>query len=200
MMDVDDAIALSSLESYLEILDTKITNINEEIQASPDAANEGLYDKAEYFIGAGFVALQKHILEYNLLSCPQNEKLYAEKEKNFDIGPKDENGTPIARIIQSAANYWKHEGEWWVNAVHHGPPDTEDMHADTRKAPKNGRQQSWYKKLEPYGRFGSDYICANVLYQLTKDTEAAFKLQSLLPLLETWRAEVGQRQSKPQEN
>ena len=51
------------LQRHLELLDTEIAAISARIAESNDPEGDGYYDSAEYFMGAGLVAVQKYMTE-----------------------------------------------------------------------------------------------------------------------------------------
>ena len=49
------------LSRHLRLLDLEISQINAAIALSADPQSEGLCDAGEYFIGYGFVAIQRYL-------------------------------------------------------------------------------------------------------------------------------------------
>lgn len=170
---------ISDLKRHYEILDAEIAGIAAKIAASEDPVADGLCDRSEYFIGAGFVAAQKYILEtYSILDV--------EKGSALKTGPVLANGLPFVGIVWAAANYWKHDAEWWKGAIELGPPDSDGMGKIKISRPASGMPMRNLLILEKFGMFGRDYICSVILAELVDGGE--FELRSLMPYLESWRA------------
>lgn len=74
--------------------------------ADPDA--EGLCERGDYLIGIGFVAVQQYL--YDTCIC-----VNINKEEAFKYGPAHSTGTTWVRLVHEAANWWKHEAEWFKN-------------------------------------------------------------------------------------
>lgn len=170
------------LRRHLEILDAEIADITARISTSNDPEGDGYYDTGEYFMGAGLVAVQKYMTETFCF-------LDVEQTKALGAGPKLAGGVSFANVIWSAANYWKHDAEWWKGAVETGSQDSVGMSPIKISWPVGGKFKSSITNIEGFGRFGHDYICSNVLAALVDDTED-IRLQSVLPYLKTWRADL----------
>lgn len=167
------------LRRHLEVLDLEIENILTRIRTSNDPEGDGYYDTGEYFVGAGFVAVQKYMTEtFCFLGVEQTEALSA--------GPKLAGGVSFANGIWSAANYWKHDAEWWKGAVDFTPQDSDGMSPIKISWPAGGKFKSSVSILEDFGALGQSYVCSNVLAALADDAEE-LRLKSILPYLKTWR-------------
>lgn len=173
---------ISYLQRHLEVLDVEIADISAKIAASDNPEGDGYYDSGEYFMGAGFAAAQKYMTETFYF-------LDVEQTKALDAGPKLAGGVSVANVVWSAANYWKHDAEWWKGAVKIGPQNSDGMSPINISWPVGGKSKSSVTLLESFGRFGHDYICSNVLAALVDDREG-LRLQSVLPYLKSWRADV----------
>jgi len=65
----------------------------------------GYFDSAEHVTGLGFVTLQTYLTAvYGILKI--NKKIALNR------GPIHQDGNTIAKIVNDAANYWKHNNEW----------------------------------------------------------------------------------------
>ena len=180
MTDYSD-LFIGDLTRHFEILDTEIADITTKIDASYDPEGDGYYDRCEYFIGAGFVAAQKYILEtFSILKVEQTKAL--------SIGPQLIHDVPSAGAIWSAANYWKHEAQWWKGEIELGPPDCDGMQAVKIFWPTADSSKANVDILNKFGEFGRDYICSIVLANFVNGS--GLRLQSLLPHLVTWREVV----------
>jgi hypothetical protein len=172
------------LRRHLEVLDAEIADISAKIDTSNNPEGDGYYDSGEYFMGAGLAAVQKYMTETFCF-------FDVEQTKALDAGPKLAGGVSFANVVWSTANYWKHDAEWWKGAVKIGPQDSDGMSPINVSWPVGGKSKSSVTLLEGFGRFGQDYICSNVLAALVDDTEDV-RLQSVLPYLKSWRADVKQ--------
>lgn len=182
MTDNIDDLFIYYLRRHLEILDVEIAEILAKIGTSNDPEGDGYYDTGEYFMGAGLAAVQKYMSEtFCILNVEQTEAL--------DAGPKLAGGASFANVVWSAANYWKHDAEWWKGAIEIGAQDSNGLHPINISPPVGGKSKRSVTLLESFGRFGSDYICSNILAALVDDTED-IRLQSVLPYLKVWRADL----------
>lgn len=172
------------LRRHLEVLDVEIAAISAKIAESNDPEGDGHYDSGEYFMGAGLAAVQKYMTE---TFCYFD----VERAKALDAGPKLAGDVSFAWVVWSAANYWKHDAEWWKGAVVIDPPDSDGMSRINISWPEGGKSKSDIALLKNYGRFGHDYICSIVLAALVDKTED-IRLQSVLPYLRAWRDNVEQ--------
>jgi len=60
--DYSDA-ELFYLHDFCGMLDSKLTTLNDRILVSRDPESDGLFDYAEYFIGLGFCAMQRYLID-----------------------------------------------------------------------------------------------------------------------------------------
>lgn len=103
-----EVIELHRLCELSEVLDSKIYEIVECISKSVDPESDGLLDQAEYFIGVGFVAIQQYLND-SLIGININKK------KALSLGTIHSSGATSVSVINAAANWWKHEAEWFKN-------------------------------------------------------------------------------------
>ncbi|HEH9425826.1 TPA: hypothetical protein SIA32_001013 [Aeromonas sobria] len=103
---MDSIVSLSRLKELFSILDEKLSEIGCAINESVDPDSDGLFDKSEYFVGVGLVAAQQLLVEVASFSN-------INKDTAYKLGPRHRSGIAYATAINSAANYWKHEAEWW---------------------------------------------------------------------------------------
>ncbi|HFG2246143.1 TPA: hypothetical protein ACGF9S_003634, partial [Vibrio cholerae] len=52
---------IADLSDLLALLDSRLEQLMEQAESSIDADSLGIFDRAEYFIGVGFVAMQQYI-------------------------------------------------------------------------------------------------------------------------------------------
>ncbi|ENQ8055449.1 hypothetical protein ACEQ2M_002854 [Vibrio parahaemolyticus] len=52
---------IAELSDLLALLDSRLEQLMEQAESSIDADSLGIFDRAEYFIGVGFVAMQQYI-------------------------------------------------------------------------------------------------------------------------------------------
>lgn len=150
---------LGLLRELLEILDGKLSEIKQQIELSADPDSAGLCDKGEYFIGIGFVAMQQYMTEALLFQG-------ISKNDALNLGPAHASGATYASLINSAANWWKHEPEW-VNQGRIPSNGTRTFDHIASVAPETG------------------YELSNVLSSLCSNEEIL--LSSLVPYLVAWR-------------
>lgn len=182
---------LNYLERHLDLLDVELSRLLNEVDRRPGADNSGTYDAAEYVIGAGFTAVQKYMAETALWMGHKKDKYFISTWLN--IGPKLENRCYFANSVWCAANYWKHDAEWWESGVSFVPMDTGGGTALCLSWPENKNADT----LKEFGLFGRDYLCSNVLASLIAHSEGDLKLKLILPYLRKWRDEL--KKAKPSE-
>ena len=94
------------------LIDSKLLPLNDEAGASDCADLLGYFDSLEHLTGLGFATCQNFITAiHGILRIPKNRAL--------DIGPFHRSGRPVAAIVNSAANYWKHNYEWGMEKTPH---------------------------------------------------------------------------------
>lgn len=98
---------LSYLVELLGCVDKVLSDVHLKIRGSVDPESEGLCDKGEYFIGVGFSAMQRYLVD-----VLQDKRI--DKGIALQLGPKTKEGIPVALLIHSAGNYWKHSPEWHI--------------------------------------------------------------------------------------
>ena len=112
-LKLDDGYAdgdLQLLAQHLEHLDDALAGLNDRISASPDPDAEGLLDTGEYFIGAGFAAVQRYLsATYPYLEIAKSEAL--------TVPPDAGGGVSVVQAINAGANYWKHLDEWGLRNI-----------------------------------------------------------------------------------
>ncbi len=154
---VDPAYEL--LSELLYMIDEKLFDISTQITQSIDPESDGLTDKGEYFIGVGFTAIQQYLTETLILTkISKNFALY--------LGPKYSEKTTYVEIINAAANWWKHEAEWF---------------------PEGPKRSGSIKNAEViYAAAQSEqYFLSNLLANLVAPSKPS--MCSLLPRLRAWR-------------
>jgi hypothetical protein len=92
-------------KELIETLNSKPEAIVDDINRVYDPEAYGYLDSAEHVTGLGFVTLQTFLTAiYGILDV--------EKKKALSFGPKHTDGNSVAKIVNDAANYWKHNNEW----------------------------------------------------------------------------------------
>ncbi len=149
----------SRLDELYEILDVKLTEIECAIDKSEDPDSDGLFDQSEYYVGIGLAAAQQYLAEAATFSG-------IDKDKAYKLGPRHKSGLAYIKAIDSAANYWKHEAEWWT-----------DLDTLNNSNPKIRTHVVTVAET-------SHYQLSNFLYALSNDKE--IKLKCLLPIIDEW--------------
>lgn len=147
------------LQELFVMLDEKLSEIESAIANSTDPDSDGLFDQSEYFVGIGLVAAQQVLAEAATFAR-------IDKDKAYKLGPRHRSGVSYIRAINSAANYWKHEAEWWKDL-------------DTLN-------NSSFKTRNDVGTIANTehYQLSNFLFALSNNKE--IKLKYLIPIIEEW--------------
>ena len=152
---------LDLLVDLLQVVDRQIEKNQDEISHTPDADGLGHFDRLEGVIGLGFVACQQYINA----TYPQ---LGVNKSEAIDRGPKHSSGRPVIKVINAAANFWKHHDEW---------PDP-----DPNRRYHEERTRAVIDSLTPSF---ADYVLGNVLHELVQPQPLRFA--HVILLLSQWR-------------
>lgn len=163
----------SLLGRHLRLLDLELTRLNAAIAASQDPETDGLCDSAEYFIGHGFVAIQRYI-------TATRTGLGIRMAEAFDAPPMTKSGLSLATAINAGANYWKHMEEW-IETINKS--DYADLRGSALKTLKQ------IEAITPW----AEYACSNLLAVLLEGQ--APELSHLLPKIEEWRDNVFARRT-----
>ncbi|MGM0856433.1 MAG: hypothetical protein ACQEW0_05050 [Pseudomonadota bacterium] len=153
----------SFLEEVLGPIDSSLLEVNRNILEASIWDVGFLCDKGEYLIGLGFCIMQRYM--FNVLMDvdikPNDARL---------LGPRSSVGEPVAELIHSAANYWKHEPEWhiWLEKI-------------------NGMSQKTVDKVLHH-RDSAQYPLSDLLADLNGSYEIT--LVGCLPYLTQWREAV----------
>ena len=153
------------LGRHLKLLDIEICRINAAIVSSRDPESDGLCDAGEYFIGHGFIAIQRYLtatrtgLGISLIDA-------------LKVPPILRGGLSLAAALNAAANYWKHMEEW-IEALN-------GLDGGTLK----GNALRTLQQIEAVTPW-EDYTCANLLAVLLDGR--ALELSNLLPSIAEWR-------------
>jgi hypothetical protein len=158
-MKLIECLSFSQFKELIVILDEQLTEIENEIYKSKDPDSDGLLDRAEYFVGVGFVAAQQVLVEATTF-------YRLDRDKAYKLGIRHKSGISYIRAINSAANYWKHEAEWWR--------DLEKLNNSSSKTRND------------VGTIAdtSYYQLSNLLFALSNDEE--IRLKNLIPIIEEW--------------
>lgn len=160
---------LHYLEELLSSIDKVISEIHFKIKCSVDPESDGLCDKIEYFIGVGFCAMQRYLVD-----VLQDIKI--SKGLALQLGPKNKEGVAISLVVNASSNYWKHSPEWhfWMDEL-------------------DGQSQRTIDRL--FSQISHDgsvlYVLSEVLTELCNEKE--FSLRSCIPYLKEWRYAVHQK-------
>ncbi len=153
------------LSRHLQLLDVEIAEINAAIKKSGSPESDGLLDSGEYFIGNGFVAIQRYLTATRAgLGIPQSIALSAP--------PMIKSNVPLAEALNAGASYWKHMEEW-IEVINR--PEEEDLKGNALRTLEK------LEKVTPW----ADYTCSNLLAILVEGSE--FALSPLLSGLAEWR-------------
>ncbi|AZZ97851.1 hypothetical protein [Pseudoalteromonas sp. R3] len=151
--------SFGDMTELFALLDKKISKIEHAIAHTNDPDSEGLLDQAEYYVGLGFVAAQRFMVE--AISFFKLEKGSA-----FIMGPRHHPDVTDVSAINAAANYWKHEAEWW-----------QELDKLSERSQQTLEQVSLVS--------GSDhYRLSNLLYALSE--RQGVRVAYLLPALSQW--------------
>lgn len=157
---------LQLLTEHLECLDGVLAGVDGTITASRDPDADGLLDTGEYFIGAGFAAIQRYVsATYPYVTTTKSDALA--------MPPDAGGGVSVVQAIDAGANYWKHLDEWGLRNI--VVRDIESLSSIARKTIET------IECLTPW----EDYTCSNLLAKLTGTSRVS--LSNLLPLVTEWR-------------
>lgn len=149
---------LHQLREFLEIIDAKLHVIDKSISQSVDPGSDGLLDQGEYFIGVGFVVIQQHLTD-SLIGTNLR------KNESLSLGEMHPSGVPSISVINAAANWWKHEAEWFKEG----------------KVPKNGLTFEIVMNISNQ----YDYALSNVLASFSESKSLVF-VDHVIPHIEKW--------------
>jgi hypothetical protein len=92
---------LEFLEEVAEMLDSKLKRLERAGAASGDPDQFGFLDRIEFLVGVGFTACQTYI-------SATSGYMGVAKAESLTLGPTIGAGLKLARVVNAAANYWKH--------------------------------------------------------------------------------------------
>ena len=164
---------LGRLCEFLEIIDTKLNEIDQCILKSAEPISDGLCDQGEYYIGIGFVAIQHHLID-SLIALDINKK------EAYSSGLTHSSGVASVAVINAAANWWKHEAEWFKNGyflLNDG-----GSHELTLDIPKNG-ERAFEIIMNISNQY--EYALSNVLASFSKSKRLSFT-RNIIPHIEEW--------------
>ena len=153
------------LTKHLNLLDCELAKINAAIKKSTDPDSDGLYDRGEYFIGSGFVAIQRY------LASARSGTGIGQKEA-LSMPPIVNSTLTFAEALNAGANYWKHSEEWFETLY---KPENVSLKGNALATLKA------LNKVTPW----EDYTCSNLLAILGNEKE--LELSSLLLGIAEWR-------------
>lgn len=150
------------LSELLNILDEKVVEVSNLIAISVDPESDGLTDRGEYFIGAGFSIIQQYLIDTLTLTS-------ISKRRAFDLGPRYSEELTFISVVNAAANWWKHSAEWV------GKENNNKLALQTQRVIAETAESL-------------DYPLSNVLAKLVGTSDIT--LSALLPDLVLWRSAV----------
>ena len=154
---------LDLLQQLIRIIDQHLDLMAQEAAQEDDPDSFGYFDNMEHITGLGFVACQTYMSSV----CGF---LRIEKQKALAAGPLHSSGRTKVQIINSAANYWKHNSEWSLE--------------------KSNKQRKYIEETFELVGFPikTDYPLSGMLTELVFPDQAAF--QPIIAVLEAWRDEL----------
>lgn len=158
MPNIHDWLASSLLTPLLDVIDVQIERLWAEIHLDPSLTDAWL-DDVESLTGLGFVACQQFLVS-------TYKRFEDSKGRSLAKGPQHPSGPSYAQVVDAAANFWKHQGEWI-------PGKEEKQEANTSAV------------LDKLFSTRKEYVLGNVLHALVKPEDARFA--RLVPWLERWR-------------
>lgn len=156
-------LGIGYLTGVLESLDNSLISIHTAIENSNKWEVESNCDHGEYLIGVGFCVMQRYLFDVLL-------DLKIDPGFARDLGPRINNDVAVARLIHSAANYWKHAPEWhiWLQDLKPKSQKTIDEVLHTRDS--------------------ADYPLSDLLADLCRENSVL--LVNCLPYLVEWRKAI----------
>lgn len=144
----------------------ELSKVTTSIKQSFDPDSDGLCDYGEYLIGLGFLSIQVYVSStWPLSGVNKDNALFKTAPYIDDIS--------FVSVVHSAANYFKHEGEWWDKNIS-----------------KNAMNLA-KKTIERIESIVDEknYVLSNLLCYLLGDPDELneIKLSKLLPYLIEWR-------------
>jgi hypothetical protein len=158
------------LSRHLNLLDFELVRINAAIKKSVDPESDGFFDAGEYFIGDGFVAIQRYLTS-------TRAGLGIGRSVAFQLPPIVNSELTFTEALNAGANYWKHSEEWFETL------------SRTENAKLKSQAMETIARLEKATPW-DDYTCANLLAILVNGKE--LELSSLLPGIAEWRNNLWQ--------
>lgn len=153
---------LDLLSTVTSIIDRSIEALINESNSCQDPDAYGIFDKIEHVTGFGFVACQTYINS----TYPESN---LSKKESLNKGKVHSCGLTYIALINHAANFWKHQGEW-VN---------------------EGNSKARERIIQSFEELGYpvdlDYPISGCLTELT-DNSTTF--QALQAILEEWRNQI----------
>lgn len=153
------------LTRHLRLLDIELAQIAASTASSSDPESEGLCDAGEYFIGHGFVAIQRYL-------TATRTGLRISLSSALNVPPVLQDGISLMAAINASANYWKHVEEWIEQL---GKPDGAHLKGNALKT---------LQQLETVTPW-EEYTCANLLCVILEG--APMELSRVLPAIAEWR-------------
>ncbi|EGQ7791338.1 hypothetical protein [Vibrio cholerae] len=129
----------SYVSEVLKPIDASLSKLNHEISKADVWEVGCLCDEGEYLIGLGFCIMQRYMFDV-LRDVAIKPKVAISAVEARKLGPCTSFGEPVAELIHTAANYWKHEPEWhiWLEKLSKQSQETIDRvlhHRDSAHYP-----------------------------------------------------------------
>ena len=171
IIKIDDSYADGDfllLRRHLSLLDLELVRLNAAIDVSGGLEVDALRDSSEYFIGHGFVAIQRYL-------TATRTGFGIGMSEAFGIPPMTSHGVSLVTAINLGANYWKHVEEW-----------TEKINKSI-DAELMGNALNTFNQLTAITPW-REYTCSNLLAIILEGQR--LELSLLLPKIEEWRNNV----------
>jgi hypothetical protein len=152
---------LSFVADTLKLIDAHLVRLDQQIHEYIEQNQEDM-GQAESLVGLGFVALQEFIV------FAKGEKKIASKESVLSLQPEIAPGHPLAKVINDAANFFKHRYEWQFQ-----------KQADTRQAQTESTFRNLGIDVEPM-----ENPLLNLLRKISDKNPPSF--QPVVNLLNVW--------------
>ena len=183
-MHIDNNIG--ELNKFIHIIDKEILRINLEIKKSTCPDLNGLYDSAEYFIGYGFIAIQRYMNATYPLTKYSKKDIYK-------VGYKLKNNLYLVELINAGANYWKHEPEWSfsIDIGEKNDDGLTEVCINRTGINLDGLQKKTFDtitQITPYAEYTLSNLLAEILIDINANTNISF--EPILPFIEEWQKKL----------
>ena len=97
-------------EELVKMVDNQLDDVFLEFDKVLDPDSWGYFDSAEHLSGLGFVILQNYLASVSGI-------LKIEKKQLLEMGPKFSEGNNLFKVVNTVANFWKHNQEWALEKI-----------------------------------------------------------------------------------